>query len=372
MSEHVVRTFFGIRLARNVRSWYVRFERPISSGSLIGGFVFDALTLRRIDTFWENFWVVVHLLVVAVCIVLVSRQERSETESAASAKKRFWLVNLMQFFFGGLLSTLLVFYFRSGSLAASWPFFLILGAAFAANESLKKYYARLGFQIALFYLSLLCFAIFIVPVIIHATGPLVFLLSGLVSLLLMRLFIFVLKLAAKENLKRSRWELAITVGSILVVINALYFLNVIPPIPLSLLDASVGHAITRQANGDYAIESKQRTCLSYFRWVETIHLPAGDPLFAYTAVFSPARLNTRVIHEWQHYDENRGWITTSRIELPLSGGRGAGYRTYSKKTQPQPGAWRLNVETPAGAVLGRLRFNVISATSPPLRTDIKN
>ena len=31
------------------RSWYGRFERPISSLSLIAGFVFDALTLKRVD-----------------------------------------------------------------------------------------------------------------------------------------------------------------------------------------------------------------------------------------------------------------------------------------------------------------------------------
>ena len=55
----------------------MRYERPISSASLVGGFVFDALTLRRVDTFWENFWVVVHLVVVAACIVLVNRQENA-------------------------------------------------------------------------------------------------------------------------------------------------------------------------------------------------------------------------------------------------------------------------------------------------------
>ena len=47
-------------------------------------------------------------------------------------------MNLLQLFFGGLLSTLLVFYFRSGSLSASWPFLLVLGVAFAANESLRE------------------------------------------------------------------------------------------------------------------------------------------------------------------------------------------------------------------------------------------
>jgi hypothetical protein len=381
MSEHAMKTFIGVQMLRNVRNWYARFERPISSASLIGGFVFDAVTLRRVDTFWENFWVVVHLLVVAVCIVLVSRQENKGVADSAStldstgdsSKVHFWLINLMQFFFGGLLSTLLVFYFRSGSFAASWPFFLVLGVAFVANESLKKYYARLGFQISLFYLSLFCFAIFIVPVIVHAMGPLVFLLSGVVSLALMRLFVFVLKAVAKENLERGKKELAIAIGSIFLAINLLYFLNVIPPLPLSLMDAGVSHSITRQANGAYALQSEEPGWLSFFRLVETVHLPPGAPLIAYSAVFSPTRLNTRIIHEWQHYDGKRGWLTASRVELPLLGGRGGGYRTYSMKAQVPPGAWRVNVESPNGALLGRLRFNVAAASSePPLKTELKD
>ena len=373
MSGTAMKTFAGVRMLRHVRDWYGRFERPISSASLIGGFLFDALTLHRVDTFWENFWVVVHLLVVAACIVLISRQENKNATGPDSSKLRFWLITAMQFFFGGLLSTLLVFYFRSGSLSASWPFFLILAVAFAANESFKKYYARLGFQISLFYLSLICCAIFIVPVIIHAMGPLIFILSGLVSLALMRLFVFLLKVVAKENLERGKKELTVAIGSIFLAINLLYFLNVIPPIPLSLMDASVGHSITREANGAYVLQSEERGWFGFFRLTEIVHVPPGAPLYAYSAVFSPTRLNTRIVHEWQRYEGNRGWVTADRIELSLLGGRGGGYRTYSMKGQVPPGAWRVNVETPSGAVLGRLRFNVVPATIPAaFMTEVKD
>lgn len=373
MSSPAMKTFFGVRMLRSARDWYVRFERPISSASLIGGFVFDAVTLRRVDTFWENFWVIVHLLVVAACIVLVSRQEHQVAEAKSSTKLNFWLLNAMQFFFGGLLSTMLVFYFRSGSLPASWPFFLILGVAFVANEALKQYYARLGFQISLFYLSLFCFAIFIVPVMIHSVGPLVFLLSGLVSLALMRLFVFLLKAAAKENFDRSKRELYVAVGSIFLGINLLYFLNVIPPIPLSLMDASVCHAVTKEAKGDYLLQSEKRSWLSFFNLAESVHLVPGTPLYAYSAIFSPTRLNTHIVHEWQRYDEKRGWVTASRIDLSLMGGRGSGYRTFSMKNQIAPGAWRVNVEMPSGALLGRLRFNVVGTTATPaLQAEMKD
>jgi len=360
-------TFFG-----RLTSHYARFERPISSASLFGGFAFDALTLKRVDMFWENFWVVVHLVLVAACILLISRAENRGVESKNPAKVHFWLINTLQFLFGGLLSTFLVFYFRSGSLWVSWPFFLILAAAFVANEKLKQRYARLDFQLSFFFLSLFCFSIFILPVVLHAMGSLIFLLSGALSLVLLLFLVRLLKSVSGEKFARGMTSLALSIGAIFVAINVLYFLNLIPPIPLSLQDASVHHAIVRNADGNYAVQSEDSGLLHFFRFTDTFHAMPGEPVYAYSAVFSPTSLNTNIIHEWQLYDKRRGWTTMSRIELPVKGGRGGGYRTYSRKTGVVAGAWRVNVKAASGALLGRLRFNVILQPSdPPFITELK-
>jgi hypothetical protein len=96
-------------------------------------------------------------------------------------------------------------------------------------------------------------------------------------------------------------------------------------------------------------------------------------VYAYSAIFSPTSLNTTIVHQWQFYDLKRGWITMDRIELPVRGGRGDGYRTYSVKTGVTAGAWRVNVETTNGALLGRLRFNIVlQASDPPLVIQLKN
>ncbi|MGB6431332.1 MAG: DUF2914 domain-containing protein [Candidatus Acidiferrales bacterium] len=375
--EHLTGTFFG-----NVRSSYTRIARPLSSLSLLGGFVFDALTLKRIDMFWENLWVIVHLVVAGACIVLANRAASAALASPGTPgpsdatdahETPLWIVGVLQFSFGGLLSTFLVFYFRSGSLLASWPFLLLLAAAFLANESLKKHYARLEFQASFFFLSLFAFAIFIVPVVLHTMGPLIFLLSGALSVVLFRLFLRVLRHAAPVSYPRERKVLFISVAGIFLAINILYYLNLIPPIPLSLRDADVEHSISRNAQGDYVVQSERASWLGYFKRADEFHCVAGAPVYAYTAVFSPTSLHTDIVHVWQTYDEKRGWITTNRIELPLSGGRGGGYRTFSMTNQIRAGAWRVNVETPRGALLGRLRFNVIlQSGEPALQTEIKN
>ncbi|HUZ92446.1 MAG TPA: DUF2914 domain-containing protein [Candidatus Paceibacterota bacterium] len=356
-----------------LRNWYARFERPISSISLVGGFVFDALTLRRIDAFWDNFWVGGHLAIVAAAIILVNRGEHGEIDTDDPAKLHFWFVNVLQFFFGGLLSTFLVFYFRSGTIWVSWPFFLLLAAAFIANESFKRRYARLDFQISLFFLSLFSFAAYLVPILTHRIGQNQFLISGGVSLALLGLFLLVLRFAAKEKFRRGRLTLFLSIIGIYAAMNAFYFLNIIPPLPLSLADSGVYHSLMRNADGHYVVQAEPGSWLDFLDVAQTVHLIPGDPLYAYSAVFSPADLNTDIIHEWQKYDTSSGqWATRAKIALSVVGGRDGGYHTYSEATAPAGGEWRVNVETPDGKIIGRLQFNVVLQSSePPLVTDIK-
>src|ERR1700741_2087806 len=98
----------------SLSSWYKKNERHVYSFALIGGFVFDILTLRRADTAWENSWVVLHLLIVATMILVLSKRKIG---SEATTKLDFWLITIMQFSFGGLLSAFLILYFRSATLS---------------------------------------------------------------------------------------------------------------------------------------------------------------------------------------------------------------------------------------------------------------
>jgi Protein of unknown function (DUF2914) len=361
--------------ASHLTARYARAHVSLSSVSLVGGFVFDAVTLRRIDMFWENFWVVVHLLAVALRIFWVTHDANFGPEREGEATKLDrWLINLMQFFFGGLLSTFMVFYFRSGTFWVSWPFYLLLTAAFVANERFKGQYARLEFQLGILFLSLFCFMIFILPVVIHAIGRLVFLLSGALSLVFWWLFVRVLRKRATEGFSQRTDTVVASTAAIFILINVLYFMNVIPPLPLSLQDASAHHSITRTGNGAYLVQSEKQGWFGFFRLAPRFHSAPGEPTYFYSAVFSPTSLNTEIIHEWQTYESRRGWITADRIPLSVRGGRDGGYRTYSVKIGLKPGVWRVNVETASGAILGRFRFDVLlqSASPAPLETELKD
>jgi len=354
-----------------LKEWYERHEKRFSTFSLLFGFVFDSLTLQRIDAVRENVWIALNLVLVAVCIVLLNKRGTSADDGASW--RHFWLFNILQFGFGALLGAFFIFYFRSATLVGAWPFLLILLAAMVANELFQKRYARLALQLSFFYLSVFSFAIFLLPLLAHRIGPVVFLASGVLSLVVLWLFILVLKYFVGEKFRDGRTLVMRSIVTIFLGVNLLYFTNLIPPIPLSLQDAGIYHSIERLVGGSYLVSGEKRGFFEYFHLRERVNLIPGDSLYAYSAIFSPAAFNTPIVHEWQYKKDSTGkWVTASRIPLSLSGGRAGGFRTYSIKTNLAPGLWRVNVATPRGQLIGRISFRVIaSGTRPFLEASVK-
>ena len=350
-------------------NWYERYERHVSSLAILGGFVFDALYLKRIDLFWENLWVVAHLLVAASGIIILNyyfHRTKNPEEEYRVYSLQFWLIFIIQFAFGGLLSTFLVFYFRSSTLSVSWPFLLLLVGAFIGNEAFKKHYARLSYQTSILFLSIFSFAIFIVPVILGQIGDGIFIYSGLISLSLISVFVSLLRIISNEHVLKNIKILRLSIFSIYFFINFLYFANIIPPIPLSIKEAGVYHSITRNLSGNYNVYYEAESWMNFFTQYEPINILSGDPVYIYTAVFSPANFDLTIFHEWQWYDTSKKtWTTLDRITLPIIGGRDGGYRTYSFTHSVFPGLWRVNVITANSKLIGRVEFKVKNVTTEP-------
>jgi len=351
---------------KRIKNWYGKYERLISSWSLICGFVFDAVTLKRVDLFWENFFVIAHIVLVGICIVLIHAIEREEGAEANPSKLHFWLVNVQQFFYGGIWSVFLVFYFRSGDITVSWPFLLILALSFIANERLKRSFIKLTFQISLFFLAIFCFAIFLVPVLFHQIGPQMFLLAGVLSLIFIALFLLLIRYTSRRKFGKGKIFLFGSIAGIFILVNILYFTDLIPPLPLSVKDAGVYYSVQRDSLGNYVATGEQRTWLDYFKLYPDFHALQGQPVFVYSAIFSPPALNLNVIHQWQHQNLNGQWQTMSTVNLRIVGGRDGGFRTFSEKTTNlTTGHWRVNVLTTNGQLIGRVRFNLVAADALP-------
>jgi hypothetical protein len=91
------------------------------------------------------------------------------------------------------------------------------------------------------------------------------------------------------------------------------------------------------------------------------HEDLAHGVIAFAAIRAPAGLSQQVAFEWRHNDE-REWIP-----IEIEGGRAQGFRAYSRKQvfpADPTGLWVVDVLTPQGQLLKRLRF-VVEDVDPP-------
>src|SRR5512142_1219340 len=176
------------------------YERHISAAAMLGGFGFDNVAYGRVDHPVTQTLLIVYLGVAALSIILLHWLEaHQEWESRFVKFFRSYLPALTQFVLGSLWSAFLVFYARSGVLAATWPFLLVLAAIFIGNEVFRRYHARLIFTTTLFFFALISYAAFMVPVFTHTIGQTTFLMSGIAAVLV---FIGFVALLGKMSVAR--------------------------------------------------------------------------------------------------------------------------------------------------------------------------
>lgn len=334
------------------------YERHISAVAMIGGFVFDSVAYGRVDHAVTQTLLLVYIAVAAITILWLQYLTHSDGQGVWAERLRGLLPAVTQFAFGSLWSAFLVFYARSGVLASSWPFFLILLAIFIGNEVLRSYHSRLIFTAILLAFALLSYAIFMVPVFTHTIGVRTFLGSSLAAAVVFAAF-----LVGIYALGRSRWKdvyrpLLIGAVTVFAVIDGLYFLDVLPPLPLAMQKAGVYTAVTRTGS-KYYMQGEMQDWRTWLGVPYQVHVAKGEPVYLFSAVFAPIRLSTRIQHVWQYYDEKeRAWVTVLTKSYRIFGGRKNGYRGYTRKADPAPGLWRVDVQTVDGRLIGRTKFVV--------------
>ena len=344
--------------------WYERYISPLS---LVAGFLADNyILLRRVDLLSSNLLLLSYLTIAALGIISIHVIESGRVRSPWILKIAPVIPVVVQFSFGGLFSGYLSLYSRSASFPASWVFVIIIAALLLANERFTRLYARFTFQIGLYFTVLFSFFIFFLPVVFHAIGPYMFLLSGAASLAAIALLLRGVGFFMPELLRTERTRVARIIAVIFVIFNILYFANIIPPLPLALKDAGIYHGVTRMTDGNYLLlEEPVPWYEVYLRYNTAFHHSPGENAYVYSAIFAPSGLSTTVLHEWQRYDEaDRQWVTTNTVRYPIVGGRDGGYRGYSYKTNISPGKWRVNVITQYGQSIGRISFTVVDVAEP--------
>jgi hypothetical protein len=344
------------------------------------GVTFDTITLTRIDRLLDNLIILLYLTLLGGLIVLTGRMGLKEASAKVAGSEgmgspvlsnlvvrtRSYYPMAIQFLLGGLFSAYTIFYSKSASLTTTAVFFAVLVAFLVANEFLRSRLSQLPLLVSLYALVCFSFFTFFFPVVTGVMNTGIFLLGSILSIVVV---VALVRGIYKGLATSPSWAPALTTlpaVAVVVVLVGFYFLNWIPPVPLSLKFGGVYHKVEK-IEGRYHLTFEQDW---YQFWKRSDNpLPAESRAYCFTAVFAPVRLNTTIYHHWQYRPFGaraaREYSTTDRVGIAISGGRETGYRSYTVKQRLAPGDWRVNVETEKGRVIGRVAFQVLEQTEAP-------
>lgn len=356
---------------RRLREVYSRYERLLIPGALLLGFLVDIIFFAFIDFDFAIFALSIHLAVAALSIAFINFYEDGVLRGRFFNYLRFIAPSILQFTFGALFSAFVIFYSFSGSVFASWPFILVLVFLMVANEIFRKYNTRPDIHIVVFFFALFSFLNLAIPYLTRSLGTFIFILSGILSLIVITLFVRVLSLYLRK-IRHTRRQIDVWVGIIFVSMNIFYFTNLIPPIPLTIKEIGIYNHIERVGD-NYRLISREEDFFEKIRPGNRFYVnQAISQAYGFSSVSAPPGMELEIIHEWQFDFNDLGWVTKSITSFPITGGREGGFRAFSKTYQIEPGKWRLNIRTKNGQIVGRYNFKVVRTNDlPPLITEFK-
>ena len=318
-----------------------RLRRFLPALFFFGGFAWDALTLGRSIRSLDLLILLGYLVGAAASLMALGR--------GMEFRGSRYLGAVLQFFFGGIFSALLIFYFLSSSSLPGSVVVLGLGAMLVGNEFLESAYAELTLAWAMFTLCALMFFNFALAHLFRSISTFWFYFGALLALLLL--------LVLRSLSKRESASVAPAVGVVAVML-LLHAVNAIPPVPLVKKQMLVAHGLTRDAGG-YRARVESPGWRFWRSSGATFHRQGEERVYCFTSVFVPRGIETTIRHRWEVHDEERGWVTAGVIPFRIAGGRETGYRGYTYKQNIHPGRWRVTAESESGAAIGILQFEVV-------------
>ena len=297
---------------------------------------------------------------------MLLEQDSAPPEPASNLKKWYYEYRspLVHFLMGALLNLYAIFYFKSSSLLVSFGFLGFLVVILLANEFRRVKSLGLPVKFALLSLCFLSFFAYLLPVLGGSIGLAMFLLSMLAGSLPLALAAWRIRAVAPEKFVLARRQILVPLGCVVVGFLAFYLFRLIPPVPLSIPFIGVYHQVER-ADGGYRLSHERPSWRIWHNGDQKFLAQPGDRVYVYFRIFSPARFSDQVQMRWLWKDPARGWTSQDAITIRIVGGREQGFRGYGFKTNYQPGAWKVQVETADGREIGRVYFDLIPAPVAP-------
>jgi len=354
------------RLRDRIEIFVEKNRKYVMPIAVIVGFIGDILTLRRIDRLFDNIVLTTHLIIVGAMVAFLFSKGSRIGRVFKVEKFEGIYTTLMLFSFGALFSGFTIFYTRSGSLLSAWPFILLLALLMFGTEFFKSYFKRIIAQFVLYYFVIFSYLIVLIPLFVKDLGTQWFVVSGVLSLIVIFFYAQFLAKLNRERYLMYRKNMKFYVLGVFAIINFLYFTNIIPPVPLSLKYIAVYHSV-EEIEGKYLVSYEKPALISLRKRSHVFHWDGNSSVYVFSSVYSPIGFKTEIHHVWKYFDTDKNrWYTENDIPIKIVGGRIEGYRGYSYKTNLHPGSWRVVVENVRGQALGYINFKIKEGDPSPI------
>ncbi|MGA9524176.1 MAG: DUF2914 domain-containing protein [Myxococcaceae bacterium] len=354
-------------ITARIQAFRKRHARAEMALFFAGGFLFDVVTLDRIDNWTTLLQQGVYLLVLGGLLLF---EQRYRLTGEQPPKGLRWLLRLsedaLHFLLGSLLSSYALFFFKSASGVSAAIFLLVIFGLLVANELPRFRKRGPVVRFGLYSLSLTAYFAYLLPVLFGTMSAVLFVLAALLSV---PPFLLFFKLARKWSGEKeiALKQIAAPAGGVQVALLALYFAGSIPPVPLSVEYLGVFHDVRRGEDGQYELLHERPAWRFWQRGDQVFRAREGDKVYVFASVFAPMSFQGRSIYFHWFYDHpEKGWREVSKWEYPkLTGGRAEGYRVFASLSKPLPGDWSVEIRTSDGREVGRIGFTVEPDASFP-------
>jgi MFS family permease len=361
-NEDLIETQKRPTLRLKVQAFRERHAMAEMAAFFFLGFLYDAFTLSRIDDRISVVQQGVYLAVLGMLLFLEQRWSGETKPSGWLAKAWRFNEDVLHFFFGSLLSSFTLLYFKSASSLTSLLFLVVVFGLLVGNE-LPRFRA-LGplVRVAIFSFCVTSYFAYLLPVLFGFLSAWLFLLAVVVGCGAVLGLFGVVRRWNGGNLQTVFQRVALPGLAVQGALLLLYLLHVIPPVPLALQFAGIYHDV-KVVRGDtgreYHLSYEAPTWKFWNSGSQDFFVRPGDKAWYFVRIFAPKHFQDRVTFRWYYDDPDKGWVERGSFKTRISASSDEGFRTMAYTSNPKPGDWSVSVETEDGREIGSMSFTVL-------------
>lgn len=313
----------------------------------MGGFLFDVITLDRIDDYFSTTTFLVYIVISYLCLRVSTIEYVSSIANIKVFQKfKKYRNEIFHYCQGSLLSVFTLIFFKSSSLASSFIFMLFLVLLLLCNELPLLQQSKSSIKAIFFHITLMSFLLIYTPIVFGV-------INIYITIFSLSIYIGVTYLISKHLNEKSFIKQGFVISLVFLFLR---FFNMTPPVPLSIQSAGIYHKVEK-SYPLYKLHHEKPWWRIWHTGDQQFIAYEGEHIYFFTRIFAPRGFNDKVYVRWDFYINN-SWQTSDRIELPITGGRLHGFRGFTYKKNYPSGHGRIFVETKNGQEIGRLSFIV--------------